>query len=85
MPLALIPRAHTTALVIPHTLGMVLNAKVCLVFHKLCNLSKQCWILLPLGWPMSFNSDPDPAELIWISFMTVLASSSHDILLDLLQ
>ena len=34
---------------------------------------------------MSFNSDPDPAELIWISIMTVLASSSHDILLDLLQ
>ena len=37
MPLVLILRAHTTALVIPHSLGMVLNAKVCLLSQKLLN------------------------------------------------
>ena len=35
MPLALILRVHTTALVILHILGMVLNAKVRLACHKL--------------------------------------------------
>ena len=82
MPLALIPRAHTNAHVIPHTLGMVLNAKVRLFCHKLFNLSTQYWIksnLLLLSWPLSSNSNSDPAELIWISIMTVLASS-RDIL-----
>ena len=83
MPLALTLRAHTTALVIPHTLGMVLNAKVRLVSYKLFNPSKQYWIksnLLLLRWPSSSNSNSDPVELIWISIMTVLASSSDDIL-----
>ena len=41
VPLVLILRAHTTALVIPHSLGMVLNAKVCLLSQKLLN-----WIVL---------------------------------------
>ena len=83
MPLALILRAHTTALVIPHTLGVVLNVKVRLVCHKLYNLSKQYWIksnLLPLRRPFSPNSNSDPAVLIYISITTVLASSSDDIL-----
>ena len=67
MPLALTLRAHTTALVIPHTLGMVLNAKVRLVSYKLFNPSKQYWIksnLLLLRWPSSSNSNSDPVELI---------------------
>ena len=38
MPFTLKLRAHTTALVIPHTLGMVLNAKVRLVSYKPFNL-----------------------------------------------
>ena len=37
MPLALILRAHTTALVIPRSLGMVFIAKVHLVSYKLFN------------------------------------------------
>ena len=37
MPLVLILRAHTTVLVIPHSLGVVLNAKVCLLSQKLLN------------------------------------------------
>ena len=41
MPLVLILRAHTTALVIPHSLEMVLNAKVCLLSQKLLN-----WMVL---------------------------------------
>ena len=41
MPLVLILRAHTTALVIPHSLGMVLNPKVCLLSQKLLN-----WMVL---------------------------------------
>ena len=83
MPLALILRAHTAAVVIPHTLGMVLNVKVPLVSYKLFNSSKQYWIksnLLLLKWPLSSNSNSDLAELIWISIMTVLASFSDDIL-----
>ena len=83
MPLALIVRAHTTALVTPHTLGMVLVVKVRLVCHKLYALSKQYWIksnLLLLRWPLSLNSNLDPAVLICISIATVLASSRDDIL-----
>ena len=83
MPLALILRAHTTALVIPHALEMVLNVKVRLVCHKLYNLSKQYWIksnLLLLRRPLSPNSNSDPVVLICISITTVLASSSDDIL-----
>ena len=41
MPLVLILRAHTSALVIPHSLGMVLNVKVCLLSQKLLN-----WMVL---------------------------------------
>lgn len=37
---------HAAALVIPPTLGMVLNAKVHLVSYKSFNLSKQYWITL---------------------------------------
>ena len=37
MLLVLILRAHTTALVIPHSLGMVWNAKVCLFSQKPIN------------------------------------------------
>ena len=37
MPIALILRAHTNALVLPHSLGMVFNAKVLLVPLKLLN------------------------------------------------
>ena len=37
MLLVLILRAHTTVLVIPHSLGMVLNAKVCFLSQKLLN------------------------------------------------
>ena len=37
-------------------------------------------ILLLLKWPLSSNSNSDPVELIWISIMTVLASSSDDVL-----
>ena len=83
MPLALILRAHTTALVTPHTLGMVLNVKVRLVCHKLFNLSRQHWIksdLLLLRRPLSPNSNSDPAVLICISITTVLALSRDDIL-----
>ena len=83
MPLALILRVHTTALVILNILGMVLNAKVRLFCHKFFSTSKQYWIkpnLLLLRWPLSSNSNSDLAKSIWISIMTVLASSSDDIL-----
>ena len=41
VPLVLILRAHTNAFVIPHSLGMVLNAKVCLLSQKLLK-----WLVL---------------------------------------
>ena len=47
------------------------------------HLSKQYWIksnLSLLRWPLSSNSNSDPAELMWVSMMTVLASASDDIL-----
>ena len=56
MPLALIPRAHTTALAILHTLGMVLYVKVSLLFlslrnfimYVLLNVTKERAVLLVL-------------------------------------
>ena len=44
MPIASILRAHATPLLIPQTLGMVLNANVRLFCHKIFNSSMQYWM-----------------------------------------
>ena len=44
MPIALILRAHAPALLIPHTLGMVLNANVRLFCQNILNSSIVYWI-----------------------------------------
>ena len=44
MPIASILRAHATPLLIPQTLGMVLNANVRFFCHKIFNSSIQYWM-----------------------------------------